>query len=270
MKKTIYSYLLILVIVKTLYQSIHSIDSTSATKCGISSTTIKQDDPIFSKLESLLVSNWLISAKTYDNGADVLSQNLFEFSLCQSVSTFCQEQLNSSGICKLTNSESNHIAKSIIIGYKSTLQLARLNEGYLLNSTGFKCTPDLDYKTTIYFRCGKTIGIPHLLNKFISVEQSSEEKCTLNFEWETSQACQTNNFKSINEIPCYLTSTELSQTGGIKTYITVDFNPLILSGSTTNLNRFESFHRVVEFNDDLDIGLNLCRYESSGNKLNKF
>ncbi len=61
-----------------------------------------------------------------------------------------------------------------------------------------------------------------------------------------------------------MTSTDSDASDRVKSYVTVDFNPLILAGSAAYLNSYESFHRVVEFDENVDVGVNLCRYETNG------
>jgi hypothetical protein len=227
--------------------------STPFPKCDLPATS---DPVILKKLESLFVSNWLIAATTLTDQAEPV-QTLFEFSVCNA-STLCPANTL---ICKLTNAESNHKSKPDSVAFKSTTQIFKQPDGFLLNSTGSKCsTGGDDFNTSVYFRCGKTIGIPRLVsNKFA-------DPCSFVFEWDTNEACETDKFKSSREVPCFLTSTDLDSSSRIQNYVTVDFNPLILAGTSSRPNSFESFHQVVEFNDDIDVGVNLCRYETTRKK----
>lgn len=103
------------------------------------------------------------------------------------------------------------------------------------------------------------------------VSDTADVDCKLVFEWETNQVCSNKKFQSLNEIPCYLTqSASLDQvavnkkkTSLIK-YVQVDLNPLQLTdniNATSTLSySSSSLHKVIEYDESLDISLNVCRY----------
>ena len=125
---------------------------------------------------------------------------------------------------------------------------------------------DLFYNSYIFLHCGKTLGVPILVDDFsdkttINLIQSEPfesdsdlDECSVVFKWSTNQVCGDKRLRDTNEIPCFLTvddkSTDQAQ------YMTADFSAL-MSHERNN------FHRVIEFDDNVDIALDICRHGSS-------
>ena len=78
---------------------------------------------------------------------------------------------------------------------------------------------DLFYRSDIFFHCGKTLGVPVLVNDYTKSPHKnilkSEllgpgelDECSFVFEWSTNQVCSAKRLRQHKEIPCYLTLTD--------------------------------------------------------------
>jgi hypothetical protein len=133
----------------------------------------------------------------------------------------------------------------------------------LLKIKGEKCHKSNENQayhfTYIYFHCGKTIGLPILL---LNKTNQNEQECQTVFEWYTNQVCNTRLFNSKNEVPCYLTLSEKSNKTNKNNYLTINFNPLLQTRSSSQ-NNLTNFYQVIKKDETIDISLDLCRYGSS-------
>jgi hypothetical protein len=231
--------------------SINPAQSTDPSSCQLLFDSYPE---LTKKFESLFLaspSNWVTSVN--DDETPVSISSLFEFSFCNA-SSYCPA---TAVICRLKNGQA---AVPDVIGLRSTLTWLKQANGYVLNTTGTNCsvstTPGQTFKTSVYLRCGKKMGSPRLVH--------TTDPCNFLFDWETSHACETDAFISKNEIPCSLTTNEYDTvTKSVKKYVTVDFNPLVLVATASASTTTEPFHQVVEFNENIELGVNLCRYETS-------
>lgn len=233
--------------------------------CG----SLSVDPGIKSALGSLLNYTWMItsSGSNLDN-FDNTRNNLYEISLCEP-SNLCPSTGGASSLCKVTNQA--NATESTNIGLTSQVSLKNITDGYMLKTTGTKCgkrknNEDLFYTSYIFFHCGKTLGVPVLIDDFSDkttinliqnepLEGDELDECSVVFKWSTNQACSHKRLKDTTEIPCYLTLTDKLSSGQSQ-YMTVDFSPLML-------NEAANFRQVLQFDDSMDIALDLCRYGDS-------
>ena len=239
--------------------------------CGLSTSwpigcdTIQ---PSFSKsLNHILDFTWLVTNEKRNS--------LYEISLCSPSNLCSSARSNPTSICRIeNNSSAKNEPSSSILGYQTSFQLKNTSDGYLLKIKGAKCDKkildtQLNHMTYIYFTCGKTLGHPVLviedeINKDEDEEHLFDENedknvCKTVFTWSTNQVCADKRFSKYSEMPCYLTLNDKGSANDL--YMSVDFSSLIKTESSS-LNDRSNFYQVVEFNDEMEISLDLCRYGS--------
>lgn len=210
----------------------------------------REDALVTRRLVDLLSKNWLITHPTANS-----TEIIYELAYC-GASDLCPSEAS---VCRIRNDADNKKAVSTSLGLKSTTRLSKYpaNGGYELVTNG----TDGSSSVTVYFTCSKTMGTPRL----VVDNDSTTAGGSIIIYWATNQACPNDRFISSREVPCFYTSTDVFKyRNDSMDYVTVDFDALVLTKSiTSNDANSAPFHQVVEFNDKMDVFINLCRYESS-------
>ena len=227
-----------------------------------------------SALNRLLDFTWLLTNHNQTRNI------LYEINFCET-STLCPS-LRSKPVSVCRVETNGNLTEFSILGYQTNYQIKNTSDGFVLKIKGEKCdkfesNTEMNHMTYIYFSCAKTMGRPTLLTEgqiklgedeeHLFDEDEENNVCKTVFKWNTNQACNEKRFSKFNEIPCYLTLNEQnnekeSKNGG---YSIVDFSKFIKSDSS-GLN---NFHQVIEFNDEIDVLINVCRYSSTTSKILK-
>ena len=217
--------------------------TTSTTNCPAQANLAQ-------KLNRLTQFDWLVT----DGNATDTRQTLYQFNFCRQTNatnrTF-DRFINATtgfinGIYRLDNVDAN--VRASLVGSFDSFKSNDIRDGFAISLRGVQCRPDTFYKTIVNFHCHKTLGLPRLV-------YDDEKNCTIEFDWDTNQACQVRElFDSANEMPCYLTTPMKFDSFDLNDYVTIDLNSLILT---------DNFYLINAGNNSTRIALNVCRYGKS-------